>query len=272
MRIATLGPKGTFSEQAVLQYLKETREKAEINFTGNISEIFNLVVSGRADYGIIPLENLLDGSVGESLDLLFHSNVFVNAEIIVEIHHCLASLGSLKNVTTVISHPKAIGQCLNFIRANKFSTMEALSTAEAMRIVSEKKQMDLAAIGTEIAASEYGLKILKKNIEDNHDNVTRFFVISKNKTERANGNYKTSIVIHPHKDRPGLLRDLLDSFAKRNINLTKIESRPTKLRLGEYIFYIDIEGHEEDEKVKETFKDIEKLAKIKVLGSYIMRF
>lgn len=272
MKIATLGPKGTFSEQAVLQYLKETKGKAEIIFSGNISEIFNLAVNGQVDLGIIPLENLLDGSVGESLDLLYHSNVFINAEIIVEIHHCLASLGSLRNVKTVISHSKAIGQCLNLIRAKNFSTIEALSTAEAMKIVSEKKQNDLAAIGTEIAAHEYGLKILEKNIEDNHDNVTRFFVISKSKSERKKGSYKTSIVIHPYKDRPGLLKDLLDSFAKRNINLTKIESRPTKLKLGEYIFYIDIEGHEEDERIKETFKEIEKLAKIKILGSYIRRF
>lgn len=273
MKIATLGPKGTFSEQAVNYYLKDAGKKAEIIFSSNISDVFNLVNNDIAEYGVVPLENLIDGSIGETLDLLYHSNLFVISEIIIKIHHCIASTSnSLKEIKNVMSISKALNQCLGFIRKNRLATIESLSTAEAMRLVSEKKQNDLAAIGPEIAAKEYRLKILQKNIEDKKNNVTRFVVISKEKNKKGKGEYKTSMVIHPTKDRPGLLRDLLESFSKRNINLTKIESRPTKLKLGEYLFYVDIEGHEEDLKIKEAFKEIEKLATIKVFGSYIKRY
>ncbi len=270
MRIATLGPKGTFSEQAVKRYLDERKEKGGIVFCSNLSEVFDFVIKGNAGAGIVPLENLLDGSLGEVLDLLYHSNLHINAEIILAVHHCIASAsGSINGIKSVISVQKALAQCLGYIRKHNLATIESTSTAEAMRIVSKKKQGGLAAIGSESAAGEYGLKVIERNIEDKNHNVTRFIVISKNKNSWEGGrSYKTSIVIHPTKDRPGLLYAMLKSFAMRNINLTKIESRPTKLKLGDYIFHIDFEGHEEDKKVKEAFSEIGKIAKIKILGSY----
>nr|QBM01356.1 prephenate dehydratase [uncultured archaeon] len=269
MKIAALGPKGTFSEQAANQYMQKIKEKGEIIFCNNLPEVFDFVQKKKADLGIAPLENLLDGSLGEVLDLLYHSSVYIDAEIILAVHHCIASLSLLSEIKTVISRPQALAQCLSYIRKNKFSTMESLSTAEAMKIVAEKKLRELAAIGPESAANEYGLKILQRNIEDKDHNVTRFIVISRNRNgKEVEKEYKTSIVIHPTKDRPGLLYKLLKSFATRNINLTKIESRPTKLKLGDYIFHIDFEGHEEDEKVKEAFSEIRKIARIKILGSY----
>lgn len=270
MRIAVLGPKGTFSEQAVKRYLDERREKGKIVFCSNLSEVFDFVRNRNAELGIVPLENLLDGSLGEVLDLLYHSNVHINAEIILAVHHCIASTsGSIKGIKSVISIQKALAQCLGYIRKHNLETIGSTSTAEAMRIVSEKKQNDLAAIGSESAAKEYGLKVIERNIEDKNHNVTRFIVISRNRNRKEAGKeYKTSIVIHPTKDRPGLLYKMLKSFAARNINLTKIESRPTKVKLGDYIFHIDFEGHEEDEKVKEAFSEIGKIARTKILGSY----
>ncbi len=275
MKIATLGPKGTFSEQAALEYLKNTKKKGGIVFCSNINEIFNSVNKNKADFGVVPLENLIDGSVGETLDLLYHSDAFIKEEIIVGIHHCIAGRedSGIKDIKTVVSHPKALAQCLGYIRKNNLSTRECLSTADAMRIVAERNQGDLAAIGTESAAKEYGLKILQRNIEDRNNNVTRFIVLSKRKNKKGKGKqYKTSIVLHPTKDRPGLLHDLLKPFAERKINLTKIESRPTKLRLGDYVFYIDFDGHADDRKVRDAFKNIGKLAKIKILGSYLGRY
>lgn len=268
MKIATLGPKGTFSEIAARQYNKNS----EIIFLPTIREIFESVEKNNADEGIVPIENLLDGSIGETLDSLNKSLLNINEEIIIPIHHVIASLGGIKELKIVMSHQKALAQCSEFIKKHNLIQKEFLSTAEAMKIVAENKEKTFGAIGAEIAAREYGLKILQKNIEDNHDNVTRFIVISRKKSETKKGNQKTSIVIIPNQDRPGLLFDLLKAFAQNKINLTKIESRPSKLKLGEYVFYIDFEGHEEDKIIKSALYEISKLAKIKIFGSYTKKY
>lgn len=266
--IATLGPKGTFSELACEKY-KGFHGEGEVIFCKNIKEIFDLVNDKKANIGMVPLENSLDGSVGETLDLLYRSNLNIIDEIIIEVNHCVAGLSFLDDIKIVMSHPKALGQCLEYIRNHNFNTKEAVSTAEAMKIVSEGENKEMAAIGPEIAARNYNLKILDRNIEDRNNNVTRFIVISKNKSSKEKGEkYKTSIAIHPLEDRPGLLYDLLKPFAIRNINLTKIESRPTKISLGDYIFYIDLEGYEQDENVKSAFSKIRKSANVKIFGSY----
>ncbi len=270
MKIDVLGPKGTFSELAAEHYITRTNKRAEIVLCKNIPEIFDFLAQKKADCGIVPLENLLDGSVSEVLDLLYDSDIFINAEFIVEVHHCIASTSpNIKNIKRVVSIPKALAQCLGYIRKNNLDMIEKISNAYPLRLIAEKKETDLAAIGSERAAKEYKLNILERNIEDKNHNVTRFAVISRNKNKKEKGKeYKTSIVIHPTSDRPGLLYDLLKSFAERKINLTKIESRPTKIKLGDYLFYIDFEGYEEDEKVEQAIKEIEKLAKVKIFGSY----
>ncbi len=286
--IATLGPNGTFSELACKNYTDE-----EILFCKNIKEVFDAVEFNKARIGMVPVENMLDGSVGETLDLLHRGNVYVIDEVLVEIHMYLAGKNSLNDIEVVMSKDKALGQCLDFIRKHNFEIKETLSTAEAMKIVSESEKK-YGAIGTKLAAGQYGLKILAENIEDfrnnvsdsaqkssdfrhNKNNITRFFVISKKKKEKnirknPDKKYKTSIAIKPNEDRPGLLHDLLQAFAKRNINLTKIESRPTKINLGEYIFYIDFEGHEKDEDVKKAFEELRKLDDLKIFGSYEKKF
>jgi prephenate dehydratase len=274
-KIAVLGPEGTFTEQAALKYQNETREKAKLVFLSRINLIFEAVKRNKADKGILPLENMIDGSLGEVLDLLYHSNLKIIEEIVVPIHHCLASLPetSINRIKVVMSHPKALTQCSNFLRKKNYELKETLSTAEAMREIKESRIKDAAAIGPELAARKYSLKVLAKNIEDNKGNVTRFIVISKKSARKEKGKkYKTSIAIHPSKDRPGLLHDLLGKFAFNNINLTKIESRPTKFRLGEYVFYIDLEGHAQDKKVISAFKEIRKLAEVKIFGSYVKKY
>ncbi len=237
----------------------------------SIHDIFDAVKNRKAEEGVVPLENLLDGSIGETLDALYHSKLKIKEEIVISVKHFLACLPETrkKDISVVMSHQKAIAQCSNFLRKNKFEAKETLSTAGAMKIIAEQKLKDAAAIGTEIAAKRYGLKIIARNIEDNKNNVTRFVVISKEYSKRGN---KTSIALHPYVDRPGLLHDILESFAKRKINLTKIESRPTKLKLGEYIFYIDFEGNKKEKKIKEIFREINRFVRIKSFGSYVKRY
>jgi len=265
MKIATLGPKGSFSELACKKY----DSKGEIVFCKNLKEVFELVEDNETDVCVPPLENLLDGSVGETLDLLYKSNLNIIEEIDIDIHHCIASTWMLTDIEFVLSHPKALGQCLEYIRKYGFETRETLSTSEAMKIVSERKDKKIAAIGTEITSKEYGLNILEKNIEDKDKSVTRFIVISKNKTEKQEDKkYKTGIAIHPKEDRPGLLHDILKSFYIQNINLTKIEFRPTKINLRDYLFYMDLEGHEEDKNVKKALDEISELAELKIFSSY----
>lgn len=270
-RIAVLGPEGTFSELAALEYMKEQRKRAKIIFLKSIHDVFDAVKNGKAEEGIVPLENLLDGSVGETLDALYHSGLKIREEIVVPVKHFLACLPEAREeeIKLVMSHQKALAQCSNFLRKKKFDTKETLSTAEAMMMIARQKLKNAAAIGTEIAAKRYGLKIIARNIEDNKNNVTRFIVVSKKAAKKGN---KMSIALHAYRDRPGLLHDILESFAKRNINLTKIESRPTKLKLGEYIFYVDFEGNEKEKKIKEALEEIRKFVKIKSFGSYPKRY
>lgn len=274
MKIAIFGPEGTFTEQAALIYAKEKRASITPVFFTNIHDIFDAVKKGLVNEGIVPLENMIDGSVGETLDALYHSELKIIEEIVVPISQCIAILPSadIKDVNTVVSHYKALGQCSNFLRKKKFILKEALSTADAMKQIKERKLKDCAAIGPELAAKKYGLKIVARSIEDRKDNVTRFVVISKIMNGKSKGKYKTSIAIHPTKDRPGLLHDILEKFANQKVNLTKIESRPTKLKLGEYIFYMDFEGHIADKKVKNAINEIKKIGAVIIFGSYKKRY
>lgn len=274
MKVFTLGPKGSFSELASEKFLSQNPLNAELKFCNSISEVFEMVLEkSEKDIGVIPLENMIDGSVGESLDLLFKysSRIKIIAELIIPVNLCLAS--NNKEISKVISHPKALGQCRNYILEKGFQPISELSTSRAMERISQEKDSKFAAIGTLNAANYYGLKVIEKNIEDNKNNVTRFFVISNSSMEynflkKTRKKLKTSLAIHPKKDEPGLLLNILKSFSNRNINLTKIESRPTKMNLGEYLFYIDLEGHQNDNAVKEAIVEIKHFGDVRVFGSY----
>ncbi len=230
-----------------------------------IGEIYKNVSEGITEEGIAPIENMIHGSVRESLTALQKYKVKINKSYDLPIHHCLASQSD--NYNKVISHSQALGQCTKFIFQQKDKkTEESSSTSQAMQIASQNS--DYAAIGSKEAALHYGLRILKENIEDNHDNITRFILISKQDNKEESKNSRTSLMIVPHKDKPGLLSDILKTFKDRNINLTKIESIPTGKKLGEYQFFIEIEGNVKNKEVFNSIEEIKKFNGVYVFGSY----
>ncbi|MHC1599719.1 MAG: prephenate dehydratase, partial [Candidatus Methanospirareceae archaeon] len=280
MKIGVLGPEGTFSETAALLWLKRMKAEnianVERQYYDTIFDVSESLVRKEVDYGIVPIENSLEGSVGETLDLLLNKNkkgeMQIVGEVLVPIKICLLSRGSFAKIRTVVSHPHALAQCNRFIRERlqlrgvKVKSVD--STAGAAKLAQEIDA--IAALASEEAAKKYNLSILAENVQD-QESVTRFIVLSSSgSSTQPTGRDKTSVLIYL-KDRPGALYDVLGEFAQRGINLTKLESRPSKRALGDYMFHIDCEGHIEDEEVKETLKAIErKVAMLKILGSYPM--
>lgn len=269
-KIATLGPEGTFSNLAVLNYDKTA--KAKIVFKRTVWDIFEAVDSGQAEKGIVPIENSVSGTIGSTLDSLMEFDLSIVDELILPIKHNLAGKGSIKDIKTVYVHPQTYSQCEKFLRKALPEAQIKETTSNAKSAMSVAKQdKSKAAITSEIAAKIYGLNVIKDNIQDNKFNVTRFIVIGK-KGPKKTGRDRTSIAIYPQADRPGLLYELLGEFAKRKINLTKIESRPSKGKLGDYVFFIDLQGHKDETNIKSTFSIIEKSFFLKVLGSYPRKY
>lgn len=268
-KIGFLGPRGTFSEEAILSALKIT-EKDLISYPSAV-EVIQAVNDRKVTKGIVPLENSIEGSVNVCLDALaFDVNLLIEREIISPIHHNLiVQKGSkLTDINKVMSHPQAGAQCRHWLDKNLpgVPVVASNSTAEAVKEAAVDK--NIAAIGTRLAAKLYGMKIFESNIEDFDDNKTRFGLIGRQKPERT-GRDKTSIACFIHADKPGSLLQILQEFAFRNINLTKIQSRPTKKALGEYYFWIDMEGHIKDELIADAIKCLQcKLRAVKFLGSY----
>jgi len=269
-KIAVLGPPGTFSDLAAELYEREKGRRQRLYFR-SIPEVFEAVAKGACEEGIAPVENMIEGMIAVTLDSLFTSGLKVKHSVVVLVHHCIAALPGtkLKDVQRVLSHPQALAQCRRWIQRNvpKAKVVEAASTAEAIAAVAYQRVFGDAAIGLEETAELNRLAVLARNIEDDAKNVTKFFVIAK-KDSPQTGSDETSIVLQEYEDRPGLLHDILGIFSSRGINLSKIESRPAKKRLGGYLFYVDLEGHREDKLVKEALAKVEKLARVKVLGSY----
>jgi chorismate mutase/prephenate dehydratase len=269
-KIAVFGPKGTFSDEAAHLYFKE----GSVGYAPTITGVFEEVNSGKADYGVVPFENSTEGSVAETIECLRKYDINIYGEIYLQIRHVLAGVGTLKDVKKIRSHPQAIAQCtgkLNF--KGKVPQMvtktrgQDYSTAAAMASVAKLKDPSVAAIGSRVAAEKYGLKILIDNLSDMDDNETRFFVISK-KAKGSTGKDKTTMIAAV-KDEAGALYNLLGIFAKENINLTKIESRPSKRKKWEYMFLIDFEGHKEDAKIKKVLEATKGSTTFcKILGSY----
>jgi prephenate dehydratase len=219
--------------------------------------------------GVVPIENSVEGPVGLTLDLLVHKfNLKIEKEIIISINHNLLSKkeDNIEDIHDVYSHSQALAQCQNYLEVKNMTPHFTLSTAAAAKSILEMK--NTAAIGTLKVAELYGLKVIDKNIQDIDNNKTRFVVLSKN-NHKITGNDKTSIFFSIFDDNPGGLHDILGVFAKNNINLTKIESRPSKEGLGKYIFFVDFEGHQNEKKLKNVLNIIKtKTSFIKVLGSY----
>jgi prephenate dehydratase len=267
-RIAYLGPPGTFTEEAALLY----DETAQLIPFPSIPAVAVAVDSGMAEEGVVAIENSIEGSVTDTLDLLIHeSGVLIKKELVLPIEHqLLAKPGTEASAVKVIfSHPQALAQCRRFIERcfPKVEVMAALSTAAAVEEMIAYPQ-PAAAIGTRRAAQIYGAATLAHGIQDHASNVTRFVVLATT-DHLQTGFDKTSLCFSFAEDCPGILCSVLQEFAQRNINLAKVESRPSKESLGQYIFLVDLEGHREDPLVSEALgRAKEKTALFKILGSY----
>jgi prephenate dehydratase len=268
-KVGYLGPRGTFTEAAARKYCG--REPVELVCCTSLPEIVSAVESGRLDEGVVPLENSTEGAVGQILDLVARAReIKFCGEVVLNVSHCLmARPGTRKSgIRRVLSHPQALAQCREYLAGELpgAETEETASTAQAAAIVAAS-EMPWAAIGTEPAALNHGLEILARGIQDCAGNATRFIVLG-----RQDAGYgplsRTSLVVEA-KDRPGALYGILREFALREINLSRIESRPVKKRLGQYLFFIDLEGHRSDPGVDSAIKAIAgKADYLKVLGSY----
>ena len=273
------GEHGAYSEEAI--YKQFGREVKTVP-TVTIHEVFNLVESGAVDLGVVPVENSVEGSINETYDMLLSSNLKVIGEVVLRVVHCLIALRTAKlgGIRVVYSHPQALAQCRNFVTSLGVEPIVTYDTAGSVKMIKEKRLEGAAAIAGERAAAIYGLKVLKKGIEDYSTNSTRFLIVARagSEPERSRGQAprgggvskgsKTSMMFAvPH--TPGSLYNALEVFARAKINLTKIESRPTKERPWEYYFFVDFEGRRDDPKVVKVLSELaKKTAFLKVLGSY----
>jgi len=266
MNVSYLGPKGTFSEIAVLHYFSDNISKIP---KSSIEDVFKSVEKLEVDHGLVPIENSVEGSVNNTLDLLSVSKVVITGEMELIINQCLLSNETdISSIKRIYGHPQSLAQCKKWIlnntpRAELISVVSNTSGA-----LSLKKSGD-ACIGAEIIADYYSLEIICKNIQDYKNNSTRFLIIG-NSTLDATGLDKTSLLIRPpNTGDSGSLYRLLEPFTNNEINLSRIESRPSKTRNWNYVFFMDIDGHIQDENVKKTIESLEDMAvEIKFLGSY----
>ncbi|MDX9709050.1 MAG: prephenate dehydratase [Trichloromonas sp.] len=265
MKVAFLGPQGTFTHAAAMQQFGFS---AQLMPQKSIPAIFEEVSRGRAPYGVVPVENSTEGVVTHTLDMFMESDLKINAEIMLGISHFLMSRsGRMEDIKKIVSHPQPLAQCRKWLEENLPDTplVDVGSTALAAQMVLEDESS--AAIASEMAASLYGLQVVKERIEDNPNNFTRFLVIGQ-KTPDRSGDDKTSLMFSI-KDQPGILYRMLEPFSKREINLSKIESRPMKKKAWEYIFFLDIEGHIDDEPIAAAVAELKDYCQfLKVLGSY----
>ncbi len=265
LQVAYLGPEDTFTHLAARNHFGH---RADYHSMRTIEEVFDNVDRGRFDYGVVPIENSTGGTVGQTLDCFVDSDLLINSEVQLRIsHNVYSKSGKIEKIKTIYSHPQALAQSWGWIREHlpHADIKEVNSTAEAARLA--KKDATAAAVTGKLAGERHGLVPVAERIEDYRQNFTRFLIIGRDKTEPT-GKDKTSLLLSL-KDEPGILFKALKPFANRDLNMSKIESRPLKLKAWEYIFFIDVEGHEEDPAILETINELSHLCLfLKVLGSY----
>lgn len=281
--IAVLGPANSYSDLVAKKYTPE----AKIYYAKNLREIFELVKVGKIKAGIVPIENKIEGSIRETMDLLFETDLQIEKKLVLPIRHCLAVLPETKKseIKQILSHPQPLGQCENYIKKN-FSKAEIVatsSTSEAMHQIIGKNLKNAAAIGSTESAQNLELKILAKNIGDEKENETHFYLVktasslklqaTSEKVQSPNSQ-QTSIAFYFKENAPGTLFGVLQEFNKTKLNLSRIESRPAGKKMGSYIFYLDFDGNLNEMKVKSVLEKItKKVGKLKILGSYsIIKF
>ncbi len=264
--VAFQGEPGAYSETAVYRIFGPTaRPKPNKHF----SDVFRDVWTDVTKYGVVPIENSIEGSVSQVYDLFLQYDLRVCGEIAIRISHCLIANPEtdLGEVKVVYSHPQALGQCRNYLERLGIEMVSTYDTAGSVKMIMEQRLTNAAAIAGERAAEIYGMKILAQDIADTRNNYTRFFVLSKDELPPT-GNDKTSIIFST-KHVPRALYDSLGELANRGINLTKIESRPTKQNLWEYNFYLDFDGHMNEQTCAEALEGLkDRSIFVKVFGSY----
>ena len=265
LSVAYLGPEGTFSEAAAL---KRFGSAVQGRACTTIDEVFRAVESGTVNFGMVPVENSTEGAIGRTLDLLLQSPLKVCGEVMLAIHQCLLAKGcALADIQTVYSHPQSFGQCQSWLNANlaHAARIQVASNAEAARLAAERPNS--AAIAGSQAAAHFGLSVCVENIEDDAKNTTRFLMIG-NQDVAPSGRDKTSLVMSAA-NRPGAVHDLLVPLAKHGVSMTKLESRPARSGLWEYVFFLDIEEHQSDTRVAAALAELKQVAAfVKVMGSY----
>ena len=266
LKIAYLGPEGTWTHQAAI---KKFGNSVEYAAQANFAEVFDRVARRAADYGVVPIENSTEGAVSHTLDLFVDSPLHICAQILMRIENGLMAAIPREKIRTLYSHPQVFGQCREWILRNfpHADLVEVSSTTKAAQIARDEAAAGAAALGGPLAAEMYGLTMLEASIQDRATNTTRFLVIGE-KTCPPTGNDRTSILFAIH-DRPGSLVRALQAFDHFQINMSKIESRPSKRKDWEYVFYVDLAGHCEEPAVERALAELrEHCAMVKLLGSY----
>lgn len=270
LSIAFLGPLGTYSEEAALKQFGLGRSAV---VCGSIDEVFRTVEAGQADYGVVPVENSTEGAIGLTLDLLLSSTLKICGEITLPIHHCLLSKQTdINQISHVFSHTQSLAQCHEWLSKNlpKAEREAVTSNARAAQIIHDLVSTDgtfAAAIASKRAAELFNLNVLVENIEDDANNTTRFLVLGTHDVAPS-GADKTSLVM-TSKNKPGAMVELLEPLSRHGVSMTKFESRPSKQGLWDYVFFVDIDGHQSDTKVQAALSECQQRASfLKVLGSY----
>jgi len=267
LKVAFLGPEGTFTQSAVLKHFGHSVRALSLT---SIDEVFQEVQAGAADFGVVPVENSSEGTVNNTLDRFLNTSLHICGEVELRVHHFL--LGRMKgfeDVARICAHPQALGQCRGWLDEHlpNVERVPVSSNAEGARRARDER--GTAAIASDTAAEIYGLEVLAPKIEDSQDNTTRFLVLGR-KLLRPSGADKTTLLLSPDDgDASGALLRLLEPLATHGVNMTRIESRPSRKRKWHYVFFIDVEGHAEDPKVARALAALEKRASLyRVLGSY----
>lgn len=264
LKVAFQGEPGAYSEAAATKFFGKTIQTLPCT---TFYEMLESTELGRSDYSVLPVENSLEGSVGESYDLLLTTKLNAVGEIYHRVKHCFIGFDKVEKIDTVYSHPQALGQCRKFIQKHNLKAVSTYDTAGSVKIILELKKDNIACIASRRAAEIYNVPIIEEGIEDNSSNYTRFLVLA-NKSQERTSKDKTSIIFSI-KHVPGALYDVLEKFNASKVNLTKIESRPTKTTPWEYNFYADFEGHQTDKNVEEMLEKIKPVTTfLKIVGSY----
>jgi len=266
LAVAFLGPKGTFTEAAALSHFGHCIKPVP---SDTIDAVFREVESGNCDYGVVPVENSTEGVVNHTLDTFLNSMLNICGEVLVPIHHCfISSCTAIEDVRTIYSHQQSLAQCRKWLDKQfpGVARVAVSSNAEAVRRVSQR--LDAAAIAGKVAAQAYSIPVVQENIEDEPGNTTRFLIIGRQSVP-ASGDDKTAVTFSFAKNRPGGLFDAIEVFAARKINMTRIESRPSRLERWNYVFYVDFVGHQSEALVAEALQELKQRTDfMKILGSF----